>query len=333
MKLMKRHFFNLFIPHHGNNHKPRLLHHSSLSKLVILLLIIQLFLTGIARVKPGVLGYASNISVDQVLALTNEKRKDQGLDPLTLNPELSNSARQKAAHMFANNYWAHNAPDGTTPWAFFKNVGYNYLYAGENLARDFGDSVSVVQAWMDSPTHRDNLLSKRYNEIGIAAVNGILNGQETTLVVQHFGRQASAQAMVSGQAANNVAGINDSLKLSDNPAPKQPQANVQEPVEDVITDINNQVNVSSKNQGLESLFPANTTAGVKSMPVNYFSVFDVTKSVNLAITAIIIFVLALDGFLIWHNKTTRRSGKSFVHLALFALVSLIIILTSSGRII
>ena len=66
--------------------------------------------------------------------------------------------------MIAKNYWAHNAPDGASPWSFFKNVGYRYLYAGENLARDFGDSASVVNAWMNSPTHRDNLLSGRYRK-------------------------------------------------------------------------------------------------------------------------------------------------------------------------
>jgi cysteine-rich secretory family protein len=317
---MKRHFKNLFTPHHGNNHKAKILHHQSLSKLVLFILFFQVLITGFVRVKPGILGYASNISVQKVLELTNQNRQTENLQSLTISPILSDSARQKAAHMFANNYWAHNAPDETTPWDFFNQVGYNYLYAGENLARDFGDSNGVIKAWMESPTHRDNIMSGRYTEIGIAVVNGLLNGQETTLVVQHFGKPSAVAAEIPAQAAvetkPQVAG--DTQKI--------PSIAVAEPVENVIEEI-------SQTDGANKLFPTQIISQVQPSTTPYISAFDLTKGINIALSIVVILVLALDGFLIFSRKTQRRSGKNFVHLSLFTLVMLILILTGSGKII
>ena len=323
---MKRHLHNLFFPHHGNNHRAKILHHSFLSKLIIFLVCVQAALTFIARTKPGVLGYASNITVDAVLSLTNERRVSQGLSPLKFNATLADSARQKAAHMFANNYWAHTAPDGTSPWSFFKNVDYNYLYAGENLARDFGDSSAVVQAWMDSPTHRDNIMSGRYEEIGIAVVNGLLFGQETTLVVQHFGKQASAVASVPPQTAPQEAQAASPEVAVEEKIATAPQ---NKPAEVLVVE---QETPGEENILPQSIVPA-TLSEVKTLPNPVVSAFDLTKSVNLAITILIILVLMLDAFLIWQRKTERRAGKSFVHLSLFVLVALALILTSSGKII
>jgi hypothetical protein len=89
--------------------------------------------------------------------------------------------------MFAKNYWAHQSPDGQSPWFFIKSVDYQYSIAGENLAKDFYDTDSMLKAWMASPTHKDNIIHPKYQEIGIAVVDGVLDGLKTTLVVQHFG--------------------------------------------------------------------------------------------------------------------------------------------------
>jgi hypothetical protein len=91
--------------------------------------------------------------------------------------------------MFEDDYWAHVAPDGTQPWDFILGAGYDYVYAGENLAKNFNGSKEVVEAWYASESHRENLLNPNYEEIGFAVVDGILDGYETTLVVQTFGKQ------------------------------------------------------------------------------------------------------------------------------------------------
>jgi len=82
-----------------------------------------------------------------------EQRVSVGLLPLEANATLAQAAQAKAADMLNNNYWAHVSPDGTQPWSFFVNAGYSYRYAGENLARDFTNPASAVDAWMASPTN------------------------------------------------------------------------------------------------------------------------------------------------------------------------------------
>jgi len=143
------------------------------------------------RIKaPGILGTAS-FGADSIIKLTNEKRVANGLNNLTYNPQLAAAASAKAAHMLSENYWAHNSPSGRTPWSFITAAGYRYVFAGENLARDFDSASGVVDAWMNSPSHRANLLDANYKEIGVVVSWGSLTGREGTLVVQNFGTPVS----------------------------------------------------------------------------------------------------------------------------------------------
>lgn len=144
----------------------------------------------VKTINPDILGVTTEITIAELLKETNRMRAENGLQILSFSEELSIAANKKAQDMFGRGYWAHNAPDGTTPWVFIKEANYTYAYAGENLAKDFSNSEDVVQAWMESPRHKDNVLSKNYADIGFAVVSGKLNGRETTLVVQMFGKQA-----------------------------------------------------------------------------------------------------------------------------------------------
>lgn len=188
---------HLFVPHHTNNQRAKLLHPSSLSLIIGFYVIFQVGITGFSHFYPQILGYASNISTEEILRLTNIERKDNGAGEVKLNSQLSAAAAQKAADMMARDYWAHVSPVGTQPWAFINEAGYSYRYAGENLARDFSDPGSVVKAWMASPSHRENLLNSRYLDMGIAVVDGKLGGRETTLVVQMFGTKISAPVVAN----------------------------------------------------------------------------------------------------------------------------------------
>jgi hypothetical protein len=89
--------------------------------------------------------------------------------------------------MLARQYFAHNTPDGATPWTFIKATGYSYITAGENLAIDFSEAESVQSAWMNSPGHRANILNSNFKEIGIGIAKGKFDGHDTTIVVQMFG--------------------------------------------------------------------------------------------------------------------------------------------------
>ncbi|MBI1871934.1 hypothetical protein HYS10_00790 [Candidatus Collierbacteria bacterium] len=186
----------IFLPHEHNNHKAKVLHHRSLIILLGVLIMTQSAIALVNHLNPGILGYASLIPPQTIVELTNKERQKFGLSSLKLNAKLSQAAQAKAHDMFAKNYWAHNAPDGREPWGFILDSGYSYLHAGENLARDFNNPDSIVEAWMKSPTHKANLISSKYQDIGVAVVDGKLNGVETTLVVQMFGTVQSAVPLV-----------------------------------------------------------------------------------------------------------------------------------------
>lgn len=195
-------FLHLFLPHDSNNYKARLISPIGLFLFLLIFVFSQwsVYFTNLVGVK--VLGYAANISPKEVIALTNKERENIGLAPLSYSETLSKAAMDKGLDMLSQGYWAHVAPDGTEPWDFFDAHGYEYRYAGENLARDFADPSSAVSAWMASPTHKENIVSSKYKEIGVAVVEGDLNGVDTTIVVQLFGTPATASASIPVAAAS-----------------------------------------------------------------------------------------------------------------------------------
>ena len=201
---MKNFFYHLFVPNEKNNHRALLLKPSFLSVLIALYILNLSLIKSFTIVKPGVLGYSSEITQQQVFEKTNTERQKLGLPLLHFNSTLSVSATNKAKDMFANNYWAHTTPAGKLPWDFFKEQKYVYTVAGENLAKDFYDNDSVMKAWMKSPTHRDNIVNPKYKEIGIGVVNGTLNGVKTTLVVQHFGTPENI-SQISDKTPDEIA--------------------------------------------------------------------------------------------------------------------------------
>ena len=189
---MRRFLLHLFFPHQSNNQRAKLLHPSGLVLIIGLFVVFQVTINQLTINYPQILGYAAQISPEEIIRLTNIQRTSAGLSEVKLDTKLSAAAAQKAADMFARNYWAHISPVGTQPWYFITESGYSYRYAGENLARDFSDAKSVVDAWVASPSHRENLLNSRYQDIGIAIIDGQLEGRETTLVVQFFGTKLAA---------------------------------------------------------------------------------------------------------------------------------------------
>lgn len=191
-----RHFLHyLFVPSDKNNYRAKLIQHDLLSIYLCFILVLTIAIkqnSHLGRVGQ-VLGIATDVTIDQLFKDTNVERAKNGSRPLTYNTKLSAAAEQKAEDMFRQNYWAHFAPDGKTPWDFINGQGYKYEYAGENLAKNFLFSQNVVDAWMDSPSHRENLLRNDFTEVGFAVKNGVINGEETTLVVQMFGKPAEGQ--------------------------------------------------------------------------------------------------------------------------------------------
>lgn len=174
---------NFLIPNKKNHYKPYLLRKIALVSYSIILITVNSF-GGIFGIEQA---QASTITPSNIIALTNQQRASSGLNTLNSNSKLAAAALAKANNMFEEQYWDHFGPNGETPWQFIRAAGYNYVYAGENLAKGFRTSEGVHEAWMASPTHKANIMSGNYKDIGVAVLQGVLNGQQTTLVVQMFG--------------------------------------------------------------------------------------------------------------------------------------------------
>ncbi|HUW22083.1 MAG TPA: CAP domain-containing protein [Candidatus Bathyarchaeia archaeon] len=301
-----------FFPQESNNQRAHVLHPAFLSAVVACFLAGQFFLNYFGLFFPRVLGYAANINPDRLIEQTNQQRTQRGLTPLNNNPVLNEAARRKAGDMFALNYWAHNSPTGRTPWAFFRDAGYDYSFAGENLARDFNDSDAVVVAWMDSPTHRDNVLNSNYQEIGIAVVDGMLEGVETTLVVQLFGTPVSSTATL----AKASPGENKPVLANLNPSRPKPALAGGE--------------ATSSAWFSQLIAAADLKRDRGSKPLA--SPFSVTKILVIFAAGIIIGALVLDIYLVAKNRTVRLSGRSLAHLTFLLFLILAIMVIEPGLI-
>lgn len=294
---------HIFLPRHTNNFRAKILHNHVLLSFAMILVIANSVLGILSSPKVAVLGYAASISPQRVIELTNQKRAEAGVGSLTLNDSLSKAAKEKGLDMIQDNYWAHVAPDGTEPWDFFKAVGYSYRFAGENLARDFTNPEDAIDAWMASPSHRENMLSEKYTEIGVAVVEGDLNGKDTTLIVQLFGTPSSAVPAVPVAAANSGG---ESLAAKDT---VPPAAEVKE------------------------IIPVPTPLQVEQKsPVVSANNFDVMKVITISVIFVIAFVLIFDVIYISRRNVTRVGGRAFAHLSFMIMVLVILIIIRSGEI-
>jgi len=173
------------VPHKCNGHDPHVIRWKVLT--IVLASVVALQVMPGKPVERLVLGEETDVTSQRLLDVTNEQRSKEGVAPLSLNKQLAAAATGKAKDMFTNQYWAHVSPDGTTPWYWFREVDYRYSYAGENLAKGFTTSSSLMTAWMDSLEHRENVLNPNYQDVGFAVVEGSLNGETTKLVVAMYG--------------------------------------------------------------------------------------------------------------------------------------------------
>lgn len=302
----------LFLPSEENNHRSKALSISSLSFYITIVVFFQIGINILSFINPNILGYATNISVDEIVRMTNSKRAENGLKTLNLDPNLSAAAAAKARDMFENDYWAHISPDGRTPWDFIVGSSYYYVYAGENLAKDFMDSNGVVEAWMASETHRDNILNGKYQDIGVAVVDGNLNGMETTLVVQMFGTKQARAVSEPVSKETLVRGEEKELELEVTPTPEEIMAVVGDEKQ-------KKTEVAVSKEALSSNRPV-------------FNVFGMTKNFSLVVVLFLLGVILVDMVIISTKRIRRLSGNSLFHFSFLLFVLLAVLLTSAGTI-
>lgn len=194
---VRGHAKKVLVPHKENQYRPHLIRAHGIIAVLLVALLAQVSYSFFATGHISVLGQASDINTTELLVDTNNERAGEGLPNLQINDKLSQAAFLKAQNMFSEQYWAHVSPSGVQPWKWFGDVGYNYSFAGENLAKNYPTAQATVDAWMHSPKHRENVMKKEYTDIGFAVVDGTLNGENTTLVVALYGAPVTAAAVQS----------------------------------------------------------------------------------------------------------------------------------------
>lgn len=331
------------LPHPAKPQRAKLL--SPLSLLTYSLFVLTLFFSTrtLALRLPGILGFASDIKVEDLVNLVNQKRSENGAGAVKLDSTLCEAAQKKGEDMFTKGYWAHVAPDGTQPWAFFAQVGYDYIYAGENLAKDFQTSGAVVEAWMNSSSHRQNLVSPKYDEMGIAVVNGTLNGYETTLVVQEFGRRKSPQNLAAitpqAQAATTPETPPPAPKPASQPAPP-PEVKIEtKPPASVEASAGKPGGKEVKEQAAvpEPQTPPAVVTKPTNLPAKHvvsiptINVFTASKMISLLLAGFLAGLFFLDfAFVTARGSRPRLSGHTLAHLGLLVLSMLGIWYVNAG---
>lgn len=147
---------------------------------------------------------AAGLNASDLIDMTNKVRQEANLKTLEPNHKLTQAAYRKAYDMLNHNYFAHTNPSGKPFYQWIEEEGYNYLYAGENLAIDFLTNEGVMAAWLESPSHRANIINPNYQEIGLVALRGTWQGHETIAVVQTFGSVLTDSPTVLGRTLDSL---------------------------------------------------------------------------------------------------------------------------------
>ncbi len=155
----------------------------------------------------------SNLTVQGVIRETNRRRVEAGLPLLSENVLLDLSAQRKVDDMFKRQYFEHDAPTGESAGDLVVDAGYEFITVGENLALgNYQNDMILVQAWMDSPGHRENILKNSYTEIGVAVARGMFEGKETWLAVQHFAKPLSDCPAINANLKSQIDSHNSKIE-------------------------------------------------------------------------------------------------------------------------
>jgi hypothetical protein len=197
-------FAHHFIPSHHNAYRPHILRKPWLLFFLAVILAAEGFLVANLAVRQSSDVFLAAVFPSAIVSLTNTERTRHSAPLLIEDAQLTHAAQAKAEDMAARGYFSHTGPDGQEPWIWILGAGYDYRFAGENLAVRFVDSSDVLEAWMDSPSHRANILKPAYSAIGVGVAQGVYEGQPATYVVQYFASPMQQGAAVTSADAPHV---------------------------------------------------------------------------------------------------------------------------------
>ncbi len=158
-------------------------------------------------------GHIKDLTIQGVLNWTNQARRDNGASPLLRASSVLNEvAAKRLQDMFDKQYFAHVSPTGVNPSDLATKAGYTYIAFGENIAMGiYADDQDLVDAWMHSPHHRDNILNRHYHELGVAVGHGMYQGKDTWIAVQNFGTPATACPELDESLKKDIDKLNKTI--------------------------------------------------------------------------------------------------------------------------
>lgn len=311
---------HFFLPHPHTHQKAHLLSFKALLAYIFIFIFLQSGIQNLSHIRPDILGISSSIEAKELINLTNEERKKNGLSPLAENSKLNEAAALKAKNMFEENYWAHYSPSGKDPWGFFSAAGYKFTYAGENLAKNFSTSGEVIQAWMASTMgHKENILNTQYTEIGMAVAYGQINGQDTVLVVQEFGKPIKFVAQAPPPQDPEVVTI---------PAPQIAAVTPQTPA--TQTTITPEAAIRANVAVVAEAGQSGVAASKPKTPI--IDSFQFTKVAGISLLTFLAILLAIDLIILRQRAVVRISSRHWSHFALMAVAVSAIANSGGGQV-
>ncbi len=306
MNKLIRIFKHIFIPHEHNDYKPHFFRELSV-------LTITAVLVALLSLSAGTIIYINNNNLRATVLsavlvdLTNNARLSNNAGMLARNTTLDSAAQLKAADMAKYGYFAHVSPAGITPWHWFSKAGYTFVYAGENLAINFTESVAVENSWLNSPTHRANILNNNFTEIGIATIDGTYQGSPTTYVVQMFGKPAFART--------NETKTTTPVKTVA-PEPKLVKAETPKPTTLAVAPVVKGETVVVKNPDLETITDTKEFVAVKDITA---------EEVSSTPTERVRYSTWKDRFVFLAPEYTDRIYRVFILIVLIALLIMTVV--------
>ncbi len=271
---------------------------------IILLLALKIITVAVSINFPQNIFFA-DITRASLENFANQTRQSVGLPSLVENQKLDQAAQSKAENMVADDYFAHTSPQGITPWYWFLQAGYNYKYAGENLAIGFFDSQEVYNAWLNSPSHKANIVNPNYKEVGTAVLAGF-GPNNTIVVVQDFGSQLPAKQVATQPKQTSAV----------KPSEQTPVANAGEKVLSQSTE--SQSTLETAKTGSSNVY----SKIMNSVLYNYGGLLqDIIYGVSLVVIGILLALIFFNASIPFENKLVFRSVLIVILLSLATLLN------------
>lgn len=303
---MKKHLKKYLIPHDGNNNHPHLLRGAGVS--FLMMIVVALFAGAVSSTLINQKGrwLSADVVSATLVDLVNKDRTESNLHTLVVDPILSKAATLKAQDMAEKSYFSHTSPDGLGTSYWFSQVGYKFVYAGENLAVNYSESSDVESAWMASAGHRSNILNDKFSDVGIGVATGMFEGKETVFVAELFGRRAIPVATVNTPAKSSQTQKVSANKTSVEQVKQSPKSTQQaipviapSPIPEQLTHV-----VAVKDSFIAIKDPTQTEAPIPQTQVqtggttpfetgNALSPENILRFGYIAIVLLVLFVLGL----------------------------------------